>query len=160
MAGPIHLDPVVPVAVVGDPNRNNSLDRAELLQAARRLEATLLRTTVDALQRAQLEQGFFGSGPQRQGMEATFEHFLGEALGTERGAGRGTGLAEQIVAQWLRGREPVAAEQARQAHAFSIDPDPSSFLRSTAQVAGTPTEKSGATPQVGPSDRWRRLEER
>jgi Rod binding domain-containing protein len=108
-------------------------DRNKLLEQARKLEATLVRDMFVAMERAQLEQGFFGRGPATQGLEATFEHFLGDLLGHDRGLG----LAEQMVDRWLAEPERLDSGSGT-----------SKFFQRVAQVERLAADKTAATHQA------------
>ncbi len=139
------LEPVEAGLLSSVSNRNNPQDRATLLMAAKKLEAVLMQNTITAMEKAQLTEGFFGSGPQKQGLEATFEHFLGESLSK----GRGMGLAEQIVDQWMRGRTPARAQtDTKTLESLALGPDTSRFFRSGAQVGVAPAEEVFVADQV------------
>lgn len=141
------LAPVEAGLPSGVPNRNNPQDRATLLLAAKKLEAVLMQNTITAMEKAQLTEGFFGSGPQKQGLEATFEHFLGESLSK----GRGMGLAEQIVDQWMRGRTPARTQMdTKTLESLALDPDTSRFFRGGAQVEPVRAEEEFVADQ-GPA---------
>ncbi len=139
------LAPIEPQALSGVPNRNNPQDRATLLAVAKKLEAVLMQNTLTAMEKAQLTEGFFGSGPQKQGLEATFEHFLGESLSK----GRGMGLAEQIVDQWMRGRTPIRPlADTKNLESLALGPDTSRFFQGGAQVGIAPADEVFAAHQA------------
>lgn len=74
-----------------------AVDQARLIAVARQLESTLVRSMFDAMQQAQLENGgFFGQGAGSQGMQATFDLYLSQALATGRGLGLSTAIAQQL----------------------------------------------------------------
>ncbi len=93
MPAPIGLPPAEAVT----PER----ERERVREAARGMEAALVRQMLSAMERAQLEEGLFGSGPGAGAWQTAFQMFLSEAL-SER---EPFGLAEGIADELLRGRE-------------------------------------------------------
>lgn len=127
-------------------------EMAELRQAARGLEAALFRQLLEAMQKAQLEEGgFFGQQSTFAAHQTTFELFLADAM-AENGP---LGLADQIAEQLSRSRAGVvpAPEKGVQNHQESpglvaSPPHPSKLFKSEAQVNLWLSEKMAGKAQV------------
>jgi hypothetical protein len=105
MAGPA---PVNPAAASAAPHAAREVDREAIRRAARGLEEVLLKQMIDAMVRAQLENGgFFGDGSAGGTRETTFEIMLSQAL-AERAP---LGLADQLAGQLARDPAALAAAQ-------------------------------------------------
>jgi Rod binding domain-containing protein len=82
--------------------------REAIREAARGLEAALLREMLTAMERAQLEDGLFGKGPGSGAIQSTFELLLTEALGETEPFG----VADRIADQLARAAGAPAADSA------------------------------------------------
>ncbi len=107
MAGPIEAaGPIRPDAAARE-------SREAIREAARGLEAALLREMLTAMERAQLEDGLFGKGPGSGAIQSTFELLLTEALGETEPFGIADRVADQLAGP-AGDADPEIAENPRQ----------------------------------------------
>lgn len=99
-------------------------ERARLREAAEAFEAILVRSLLEAMRRAQLDEGFFGDGPGASTYEAMFEEELAGLIARHSPLG----IADALEARWTgseRGAgaalEALRAERARHAYSAVLD---------------------------------------
>ncbi len=121
--------------------------REQVREAARGLEAVLLRQLISSMEKAQLDGGFFGRSAGSGARQTTFELLLSQALAENEPLG----LAEKIAEQLAPGED--AGGSLRQAAALAgevpfgdlLDGRPSSFenFRVGTQGGGIPADEKG-----------------
>ena len=121
--------------------------REQVREAARGLEAVLLRRLISSMEKAQLDGGFFGKSAGSGARQTTFELLLSQALAENEPLG----LAEKIAEQLAPGED--AGGSLRQAAALAGEvplaglldgrPSFSGNFRVGTQGGGIPAEEKG-----------------
>ncbi len=121
--------------------------RQRVREAARGLEAVLLRQLISSMERAQLEGGFFGRSAGSGARQTTFELLLSRALAESEPLGLAEKIAEQLVpggdgGERLR-RAAALAGEALPAGLLDGRPPFSGNFRVGTQGGGIPAEEKG-----------------
>ena len=103
--GPIGTGPIstgLTESSIGE-SGTSARERARLEKAARSFESMLLQSMLKEMRQAQLENGFFGSGPGASVYEGMFESHLAQHLSRESPLG----IADALLRSWEQ--EPGSA---------------------------------------------------
>lgn len=132
------MDPLLPAALpAASAAHETDRQRAQIRKAAAGLEEALLRQALQAMSKAQLENGgFFGSGAAEGSYQTTFEMLLCESLAQ----GTPLGLAEKMTEQLTRDRN--AAKAAETARDLVRDADSAPVFRNFTRAPQAPVDSA------------------
>jgi len=133
---------ILPAPPAGNVERTETWKKVE--EAARGLEAVLLRQMLAAMEKAQLESGLFGTSPGSGALGTAFDLMLTEALGESAPLGLASQLASNLegrqdqLNQLLEAGNPDLYELV---HELDFRPSGFDLFQSGAQESSAPSEE-------------------
>ncbi len=106
----------------------------KIREVAKGFEAGFLRQMIDAMERAQLDEGFFGSSAGSKTRQTTFQLLLSDALAQDGSLG----LADQITEELTKDISKLSGEKTT-----APSPDLFNIFRWEAQEVPAEAEESG-----------------